>query len=186
MLKRIWREGNILHCWWGCKLIEPRWRIVWRFLKKLGICLNVTLSNHPIFSLPSCVQKSFSKSAWESTIETYILPYVKKISSVAQSCSTLCNPKDCNTPGFPVHHQLLELAYTQVHQVGDAIQPSHPLLSLSPPAFNLSQHWGLFQWVNSSHKMARVLELQLQHQSFKWMLLLLLSRFSCVQLWATP
>ena len=62
-----------------------------------------------------------------------------------QSCPTLCNPMDCNMPGFPVHHQLLELAHTHVHQVGDAIQPSHPLLSLSPPAFNLSQHQGLFK-----------------------------------------
>ena len=75
---------------------------------------------------------------------------------------------DCNTPGFPVHHQLLELAQTHVHWVGDAIQPSHPLASPSPPAFNLSQHQGLFQWVSSSHQVANVLELQLQHQSFQW------------------
>ena len=66
---------------------------------------------------------------------------------------------DCNTPGLPVHRQLLELAQTHVHQVGDAIQPSHPLLSPSPPAFNLSQHQGLFQWVSSSHQVAKVLEL---------------------------
>ena len=64
------------------------------------------------------------------------------------SCSvvlTLCDPMDCSMPGFPVHHQLLELAQTHVHQVGDAIQTSHPLSSPSPPAFNLSQHQGLFQ-----------------------------------------
>ena len=67
-----------------------------------------------------------------------------QFSSVAQSCPTLCNPMDCSMPGFPVHQQLLELAQTDVHQVGDAIQPSHPLLSPSPPAFNLSQHQGLF------------------------------------------
>ena len=71
------------------------------------------------------------------------------------------------TPGFPVHHQLLELAHTYVHQVADAIQPSHPLSSPSPPAFNLSQHQGLFQWVSSSHEVAKVLEFQLQHQSFQ-------------------
>ena len=65
----------------------------------------------------------------------------QSVHSVAQSC---CNPKDCSTPGFHVHHQLLELAQTHVHQVGDAIQPSHPLPSASPPAFNLSQHQGLF------------------------------------------
>ena len=75
---------------------------------------------------------------------------------------------DCSTPGFPVHHQLLKLAQTHVHWVGDAIQPSHPLLSPSPPAFNLSQHQGLFQWVSSSHQVAKVLELLLQHQPFQW------------------
>ena len=66
-------------------------------------------------------------------------------SSVAHSCLTLCNPMDCSTPGLPVHHQLPELTQTHVHCVGDAIQPSHPLSSPSPPAFNLSQHQGLFQ-----------------------------------------
>ena len=70
---------------------------------------------------------------------------VTLISSVTQSCLTLCNPKDCSMPGFPVHHQLLESTQTHVHRVGDAIQPSHPLSSLSPPAFNLSQHQGFFQ-----------------------------------------
>ena len=67
-----------------------------------------------------------------------------QFSSVAQSCPTLCNPTDCSTPGFPVHHQLPELTQTHVHQVSDAIQPSHPLLSPSPPAFNPSQHQGPF------------------------------------------
>ena len=75
---------------------------------------------------------------------------------------------DCSMPGFPVHHQLLELAQTHVHQVSDAIQPSHPLSSPSPPAFSLSQHQGLFQWVTSSYQVAKVLELQLQHQPFQW------------------
>ena len=79
----------------------------------------------------------------------------------------LCNPMDCSTPGFPVHHQLLELAQTHVHRVGDAIQPSHPLSSPSSPALNLSQHQGLCQQVSSSHQVAKVLELQLQHQSFQ-------------------
>ena len=68
-----------------------------------------------------------------------------QFSSVAQLCLTLCDPMDCNMPGFPVHHQLPELAHTHVHRVGDAIQPSHPLSSPSPPAFNLSKHQGLFQ-----------------------------------------
>ena len=75
---------------------------------------------------------------------------------------------DCSMPGFAVLHQLLELVQTHSHRVGDAIQPSHPLLSPSPPAFNLSQHQGLFQWVSSVHQVAKVLEFQLQHQSFQW------------------
>ena len=74
---------------------------------------------------------------------------------------------DCSTPGFPVHHQLPEHAQTHVHRVGDTIQPSHPLSAPSPPAFSLSQHQGLFQWVRSSHQVAQVLELQLLHQSFQ-------------------
>ena len=89
-----------------------------------------------------------------------------QFSSVAQSCLTLCDPVNRSTPGLPVHHQLPEFTHTHVHRVGDAIQPSHPLSSPSPPAPNLSQHQGLFQWVNSSHEVAKVLEFQLQHQSF--------------------
>ena len=88
------------------------------------------------------------------------------VQSVTQSCLTLCNPMDCSMPGLPVHHQLLEFTQTHVHWVGDAIQPSHPLWSPSPPAFNLSEHQGLFKWVSSLHQVAKRLEFQLQHQSF--------------------
>ena len=88
-------------------------------------------------------------------------------SLVAQSCPTLCDPMDCSTPGLPVHHQLPEFTQPYVHWVSDAIKPFYPLLSPSP-AFNLSQHQGLFQWVSSSHQVAKVLEFQLQHQSFQW------------------
>ena len=91
-----------------------------------------------------------------------------QFSSVAQSYLILCNPVDCSTPAFPVHHQLLELTQTYVHRVGDAIQPSHPLSSPSPPAFNLSQHQGFFKWVSSSQQAAIELGFQLQHQSFQW------------------
>ena len=91
------------------------------------------------------------------------------LKAVAQSCLTPCDPMDCSTPGLPVHHQLSEFTQTQVHWVGDAIQPSHPLSSLSPPAFNLFQHRGLFKWVSCSHQVAKVLEFQLHHQSFQWM-----------------
>ena len=81
--------------------------------------------------------------------------------SVSQSCPTLCDPMNCSTPGLLVHHQLPELTQTHVHWVGDAIQPSHPLSSPSPPALSLSQHQSLFKWVTSSHQVAKVLEFQL-------------------------
>ena len=90
-----------------------------------------------------------------------------RFSSVAQLRPTLCNPMDCSTPGLSVHHQLLELTQTHVRRVSDAIQPSHTLSSPSLPALNLSQHQGLFQRVSSSHQMAKILELQLQDQSFQ-------------------
>ena len=89
-----------------------------------------------------------------------------QFSSVTQSCPTLCNPMNRITPGLPVHHQLPEFTQIHVDQVGDAIQPSHPLSPPSPPAFNLSQHQGLFQWVSSSNQVAKILEFQ--HQSFQW------------------
>ena len=91
-----------------------------------------------------------------------------QFSSVAQSCLTLCNPMNHSMPGLPVHHQLPEFTQTHAHRLSDAIQPSHPLSSPSPPAPNPSQHQGLFQWVNSSHEVAKVLEFQLHHQSFQW------------------
>ena len=90
----------------------------------------------------------------------HLVPSVQ-FSSVTQSCLTLCNPMNCNTPGLPVHHQLPEFTQTHIHWVGDAIQSSHPLSSPSPPAPNSSQHQCLFQWVNSSHEVAKVLEFQL-------------------------
>ena len=91
---------------------------------------------------------------------------------------------NCSTPGIPVHHQLLEFTQTHAHQVGDAIQPSHPLSSPSPPAPNPSQHEGLFQWVNSSHEVAKVLEFKLQHQSFQWTLGLISFRMDWLDLLA--
>ena len=96
--------------------------------------------------------------------------YMYQFSSLGQSCLTLCDPMNRSTPGLPVHHQLLEFTQTHVHQVGDAIQPSHPLSSPSPPTLNLSQYQGLFKWVSSSHQVAKVLQFQLQHQSFQWIL----------------
>ena len=91
-------------------------------------------------------------------------PHSFQFSSVAQSCPTLCDPMNRSMPGLPVHHQIPEFTQTQVN---DAIQPSHLLLSPSPPAPNLSEHPSLFQWVNSSHEVAKVLEFQLQHHSLQ-------------------
>ena len=101
-----------------------------------------------------------------SSLCTYVF-FVPCFCSVAQSCPTLCSPVNCSTLGFPVLHYLLESAQTHVHWVSDAIQPSHPLSPSSPPAFRLSQHQDLFQWVSSSYQVAKVLELQPQHQSFQ-------------------
>ena len=89
-----------------------------------------------------------------------------QFNSVAQFCLNLCDSMDCSTPGFPVHHQLSQLTQTHVHCFGDAIQPSHPLSSPSPPTFSLSHYQCLFQWVGSSHQEGKVLEFQ--HQSFQW------------------
>ena len=100
-------------------------------------------------------------------LTTVLFKYLQ-FNSVAQSYPTLCDPMNRSTPGLPVHHQLLEFTQTHVHLVSDSIQPSHPLSSPSPPALNPSQHQGFFQWVNSSHEVAKVLEFQLQHQSFQW------------------
>ena len=88
--------------------------------------------------------------------------------SVAQSCPTCLDPLDCSRPDSSVLHCLLEFSQIHVHRVGAAIQPSHPLSPPSPPPLHLPQHQGLFQWVGSSHEVARLLELQLQHQSFQW------------------
>ena len=88
----------------------------------------------------------------------YIYIYI-----VAKSCPSVCDPMDCSMPGLPVPHHLPEFTQVHVHWIGDAIQPSHPLLSPSPFALSLSQHQGFFQWVGFSHQMAKVLELQLQH-----------------------
>jgi len=111
------------------------------------------------FSPVPSTQQAFSVAEWmhEQMNEQLSVQF----SSVAQSCPTLCDPINHSTPGLPVHHQLPEFTQTHVHWVSDAIQPSHPLSSPSPPAPNLSQHQSLYQWVNSSHEVAKVLEFQL-------------------------
>ena len=154
---------------------------VWRFLKKLGIKPPYTpaIPLLGIYSEETKMEKEtciplftaalFSRARrWKqprcpSTDEqikklwyTYKMEYSVQFSSVIQSCPTLCDPMDYSIPGFPVHHQLPELAQTHVHWVSDATQPSDPLSSPSPPTFNLSQQQGLFQWVSCSYQVARV------------------------------
>ena len=135
----------------------------------------------------SCLENPMGRGAWWSTVHgvaksrtrlrdfTYTFNICSsgtdtfvQFSSVAQSCPTLCNPMNRSTPGLPVHQQLPEFTQTHVHWFGDAIQPSHSLSCPSPPAFNLSQHQGLFQWVSSLHQVGKWLAFQPQHQSFQW------------------
>ena len=113
--------------------------------------------------LNSSPQEAKNAGVFHSSATTFQFSSV-----ITQLCPTICDPMDCRMPGFPVHHQLLEFTQTHVHWVGDTIQLSHSLSSPSSPAFNLSQHQGFFKWVSSSHQVAKVLEFQLQHQSFQW------------------
>ena len=99
-----------------------------------------------------CLENPMDGGAWWATVQ---------FSTGAQSCPTLCDPMNCSMPGLLVHQQLPEFTQTHVHRVGDAIQPSHPLSSTSALAPNPSQHQSLFQWVNSLHEVAKVLEFQL-------------------------
>ena len=112
------------------------------------LCWIITL-NFPVFAFLACETKG------------KLLSCSDQIRSVSQSCPTLFEPMNHSMPGLPVHHQLPEFTQTHVHRVSDVIQPSHPLSSPSPPAPNPSQHQSLFQWVNSSHQVAKVLESQL-------------------------
>ena len=151
-------------------LISHKWRL---------------LLQNPAYSLRSYLRKqrflainshSFKTDVFQSSLIVWfvaarnIFSHVFNIpfSSVQSlSCVWLCNLMDCRTTGFPVHHKLPELSQSHVHWIGDIIQPSYHLSSPSPPSFNLSQHQGLFKWVSSSHQVAKVLEVQLQHQSFQ-------------------
>ena len=123
------------------------WKSTWKLLVTTSYFHKVLI----------CLQKTFEKITLFSVHFYYTVCVLRSIlsvqfSSVTQSCPTLCNPMNCSTPGLPVHHQLLEFTQTHAHRVGDAIQPSHPLSSPSPPAPNPSLHQGLFQWVNSLHE----------------------------------
>ena len=135
------------------------------------IQLNARKANNPIKKCRKDLNRYFAKEDIQMAnkhMKRCSIPLIIQFSSVTQSCSSLCNPMNYSTSGLPVHHQLLEFTQTHVHWVGDAIQPSHPLSYPSPPAFNPSQHQGLFKWVSSLHQIAEVLEFQLQHQSYQW------------------
>ena len=146
---------------------------MWKILNSRRSCCSTSAINGMIcgtmklqYWQPEVFRKALSLSLYE-TLQRMVASSVQ-LSSVAQSCPTLGDPMNHSMPGLPVHHQLPEFTQTHVQWVGDAIQPSHPLSSPSPPALNLSQQQGLFKWVSSSHQVTKVLEFQLQHQSFQW------------------
>ena len=156
---RVFSSESVLHMKW------PKY---WSF------SLNISSSNEHsgLLSLRIdwldliAVQGTLKSLLQHHSSKASILCFSVQFSSVSQSCATLCDPMKCSMPGLPVHHQLPEFTHIHLHWVGDAIQPSHPLLSPSPPTFNLSQHQSLFKRVSSSHHMVKVLEFQLKHQSF--------------------
>ena len=149
--------------------------VIWEI--KAGPLLDWRESRRPKWGMISCMRNCVSSEAVSDIIgkasihpekvTMSFISYVRgmfssvQFSSVAQSCLTLCDPMNHSTPGLPVHHQLPEFTQTHIHRVSDAIQPSHALSSPSPPAPNPSQHQSLFQWVNSSHEVAKELEFQL-------------------------
>ena len=145
------------------------WKIYsrkWNHPKELNFPLKVNiLGENESLNLKIKVRQNLNLSLpWNKTIidENHLVQFSSvQFSSVAQSCLTLCDPMNHSTPGLPVHHQFPEFTQTHVHRVHDAIQPSHPLSFLFPPAVNPSQHQSLFQWVSASHEVAKVLELQL-------------------------
>ena len=142
------------HCRWGLQHEIKRRMLLGR---KSMTNLDGILKSRDITLVKGLNGQSYSFST--SHVRIWELNHKEdSVSSVTQSCPTLCDPMDCSMPGFPVHHQLPEFTQTHVPWVSDAIQPSHPLSSPSPPVFNLSEHQGLFKWVSSSHQVAKVLE----------------------------
>ena len=157
---------GLLHCRQMFYHLSHHWSLSTHFL-------STHLKNHLLLpfltlSLIKCTSLCQSHNSTHVLISLPAFSTLFSISSVSQSCLTHCDPMDWSMPGFPVHHQLPELAQTHVHRISEAIQISHLLSSLSPPAFNFPQHQGIFQWVSSSHQAAKVLEFQFQHQSFQW------------------
>ena len=182
-----WQGGLACCDSWGCKESDTTAWLNWTELNNLSITskLSISLANicflYSLKILCISVMSVATYFSMSNFIEFNSLPFILDgsskrsinfayplkepafrfiyFSSVTQLCLTICNPMDCSTPGFPVHHQLLELTQASVHRVRDVLQSSHPLFSPSPLTFNLSQHHGLFQWVNSSHQVVKVVSL---------------------------
>ena len=145
----------------------------WDSKIRKGLSRKVTIEQRPCIFTKNEIMLDRKKSKYKSSEagvclvwsrnnkKAFIVSLSSQFSSVTQSCPTLCDPMNRSTLALPVHHQLPEFTQTHVHPVSDAIQPSHPLSSPSFPAPNPSQHQSLFQWVNSSHQVAKVLEFQL-------------------------
>ena len=148
---------EVLTAWHGQKEKKKSFWCLWENVWNMYEVKSKSLSRVQLFATPWTIQSmEFSTEFYTGVSSFSPLQWnMHHFSSVTQSCPTLWDPMDCSTPGFPVHHQLWELIQTHVHWVGDAIQSSHLLSSLSPPAFNLSQHQGLFQWVSSSYQVAK-------------------------------
>ena len=164
-------------------LLQKSSQILWDFSQRelwTEGCAGGILRGKDSFSEDYCpLEKTKACTGWEDDVQNLLegdlldtdsgrtvsssspTPRISQFSSVTQLCPTLFDPMNRSTPGLPVHHQLPEFTQTHVHRVSDTIQPSHPLSSPSPPALNPSQHQGLFQWVYSSHEVAKVLEFQL-------------------------
>ena len=179
----VYISSPSLHSSTENKLLEPgvsptsipaKWSPAPFMISLQAVSLRVVLADLNLFAreFVVVVVVVFFKIFWCGSFKKSLLNLFQYCCccSVTKSCLTLCNPMGCSMPSFPVLHHLLELAQTHVHWVGDAIQPSYPLSSPSPPAFNLSHHQGLFQWVGSFHQVVKILELQLQHQSFQWII----------------
>ena len=156
-LSYLWNEDttNLARWLWKLAMMFTKWSLqAWSRL-----CPQLSCAS----------SRSWNWFYWNGHFQSLVQPLTFiQFSSVTQSCPTLCDPMNHSTPGLPVHHQHPQSTQTHVHWVGDAIQPSQPLSSPSPLALNPSQHQSLFQWVNSSHEVAKVLEFQLQYQFFQW------------------
>ena len=195
---RYIEKGSLLHCQQRCKLVQPLWKTVWRFPKKLKIELSydpaIPILGIYLKKMKTVVQKNIcillcslehysqyprygnnvSVHWWMNEWRSFIYTQIEYCTLYMYYQFSHSLVSDSRTPwtaachaSLPVHHQLPEPTQTHIHRISDAIQPSHPLSSPSP-TFNLSQHQALFQWVSSSHQVAKVLEFQLQHQSFQW------------------